>query len=303
MNTDMQPLVSIALCTYNGERFLIKQLDSLLSQDYSNIEIVIVDDGSTDHTLDIVNSYARRDSRIRYLKNEVNLGFNKNFEKAIMLTSGDYIAISDQDDVWYPNKLRLLLDNIKDNWLIFSNSRCKSKTKQAKLLDHFNPPDDYKGILLRNYVTGHTVLLRREFLKFALPFPQKGYYDWWLGFVAAYHRKIAFLDKVLTAYRVHNESVIQKRIAARNAELEEYETVTDMLTAFSGYKNLSQEDKAFINQLKYGYQLRGVKSRSIPLIKIVYNYYRELFPNQRSREMLSKLKFALKFSKGLHANL
>ena len=293
-----EPLISVALCTYNGAKYIKEQLDSITCQTYRNLEIMIVDDGSSDGTLEIIKVYAAKDSRVRCFQNSLNLGFNKNFEKAIGLTSGDYIAISDQDDIWLPNKLQTLLDNINGNWLIFSNSCFIGTTEnKGRLLNHFRLPDDFKGILLCNFVTGHTALINREFLKYVLPFPQKGYYDWWMGFVAAYHHKLAFTDQVLTCYRVHHESVIQQRTEFGKAKLEEYGTVGIMLNNFSGYKNLSVQDKKFIDQLQYGYQLKGSRSWSLPLIKLVYEYYKELFPNSKPRRSLSKLNFAFKFSK------
>src|ERR1700761_1761213 len=188
-----QPLISVALCTYNGEKYIAEQLDSIISQTYKNLEIVVVDDCSIDRTFEIVSAYASRDSRIKCFKNVVNLGFNKNFEKAVTLTTGDYIAISDQDDIWLPEKLQLLSEHVGDNWLIFSNSDFINNTDGYKLVNDFKLPSDYKGILLFNYVTGHTTLISREFLKSVLPFPDDGYYDWWMGFVASYHHKIAFL--------------------------------------------------------------------------------------------------------------
>lgn len=297
-----EPLISVALCTYNGEKYIKEQLDSIVGQSYKKLEIIIVDDVSTDRTFEIVSAFSESDSRIKCYKNDVNLGFNKNFEKAITLTTGEYIAISDQDDVWLPDKLQLLLDHIKSNWLIFSNSGYMGNRNKGKLLKNFKLPVDYKWILLRNFITGHTALLHRELLSLALPFPQKGYYDWWLGFVAAYHHKITFLDEVLTYYRVHDESVIKKQQHLKKAELVEYENITVMLDAFAGYKNLRPADKVFINQLKNAYQLKGSKSRSVPLMKIVYKYYHELFPIRKTWKSLAKVIFAFKYSKGVEIN-
>jgi glycosyltransferase involved in cell wall biosynthesis len=103
-----QPLVSVAMCTYNGEKFINLQLDSILAQTYHNLELVIVDDGSTDETFNIISDYAKKDGRIKCFKNEVNLGFNKNYERAIKLTTGEFIAISDQDDIWLPHKMMMM---------------------------------------------------------------------------------------------------------------------------------------------------------------------------------------------------
>ena len=100
MHPTEQPLVSIAICTYNGERFLKKQIDSLLNQGYSNIEIIAVDDRSTDRTWDMLQEYAQKDKRVQTYQNEKNLGYARNFEKAITLCKGDFIALADQDDIW-----------------------------------------------------------------------------------------------------------------------------------------------------------------------------------------------------------
>src|ERR1700761_555678 len=115
-------LVSIAVCTYNGERFLSKQLDSLLRQSYSNIEIVIADDCSTDNTWSILQDYADKDARVKPYKNKYNLGHTLNFEKAIKLCKGEYIALCDQDDIWETDKISVFMENVGDVMLVYHNS-------------------------------------------------------------------------------------------------------------------------------------------------------------------------------------
>ena len=293
------PLISIVLCTYNGEKFLSEQLDSIITQSYKNIELIILDDCSDDCTTDIINIYAKKDSRIKTFFNEANLGFNKNFEKALGLATGEYIAISDQDDVWLPQKVQLSLDNIKSNWLLFSNSSYLGDLKQGRLLNSFRLPASYKGILLRNHVTGHTSLMHRDFLRMVLPFPRDGYYDWWMGFVASYYNKITFFDEVLTLYRIHPGSVVQTRLNAGNIKQQEFENTLKMLNAFAGYRNLRPEDKVFIDQLRDAYQLRKGEKSSGPLMKLIVKHYRELFPNRKPWKILTKHIFARKFSRGI----
>lgn len=96
--------VSIVLCSYNGEHFLKTQLDSIVCQTYPIHELIIQDDGSTDHTLDIAREYAAQYPFIRVEQHPQNLGFNRNFENALKKATGDFIAIADQDDIWYPEK-------------------------------------------------------------------------------------------------------------------------------------------------------------------------------------------------------
>lgn len=292
-----QPLISVALCTFNGEQYIAEQLKTILGQDYRNLEIIIVDDNSQDETVSILSEYAALDNRIKLFINETNLGFNKNFEKALSLTSGDFIAISDQDDIWLPEKISKLWKNIADDWLIFSNSGFIGDA-EGELLPGFKLPGDYKGILLHNFVTGHTVLMCRELLQFVLPVPETGYYDWWFGFVASYHHKIACLPEKLTLHRIHTSSVMWKVDKGVDSKWKRYRDISAMLTAFSQYKALKPADKTFITQLRDAYRLKGSKPVSIPLINMVTRYYDALFPNIRPRKGFSRLNFAFKYSKG-----
>src|SRR5690606_8533255 len=99
-------LISVALCTYNGDRFLEEQLDSIVLQDYPFLEIVISDDCSGDRTWEILENYQERfPEQIRLYRNEQNMGYNRNFEIALSHCKGDYIAIADQDDIWLKDKL------------------------------------------------------------------------------------------------------------------------------------------------------------------------------------------------------
>ena len=116
-------LVSIAMCTYNGEKYLRGQLDSIIGQTYKNLEIIIVDDGSKDATMHILNTYASIDNRIKIFQNEKNLGFVQNFSKAISLCNGDFIALADQDDIWKKNKIEVFINEIGENTLIYSDAQ------------------------------------------------------------------------------------------------------------------------------------------------------------------------------------
>lgn len=297
-------LVSIALCTYNGEKYLAKQLDSILNQTYTNLDIVILDDLSTDNTFNIALQYASKDARIRCIRNDENLGFNKNFEKALSISKGAYIAISDQDDIWEPHKIRTLVDNIGDNWLMFSNSAFITEAglpAEGTLLHNFKLASrDFRSLLLFNYVTGHTCLMAREFLHYVLPFPANGYYDWWMGFVALYHQKLSYTDELLTRYRIHQSSVIQNVVRNKHEfELTDFNTTLAMLGNFADYKNLSEKDKRFINALYKACRQRLKRSYYLPLVMIVYNYYHTFFHINKKRKPLSKLGFALRYSRKL----
>ena len=110
--------VSIVVCTYNGEKYLRDQIDSLLVQTYPIYEIIIQDDGSTDGTWAIIEEYVEKHPKlIRGIRNEHNLGWNQNFYAAIMNATGDYIACCDQDDYWMPDKIERQVQEIGNKLL------------------------------------------------------------------------------------------------------------------------------------------------------------------------------------------
>lgn len=207
-------LVSVALCTYNGEKYLKEQLDSIIQQSYKNIEIIICDDCSTDNTINIVNEYITKYDFIKLYRNTNNLGFKKNFEKAIYLCKGFYIALSDQDDIWDKNKLEVLIDNINDNVLIYSNAKlidkfgnyidqCLVNTKRNLVSGRNN-----KAFLFDNCVSGNTILFKRALVKYILPIPNEvSFHDIWIAFVAATYGSIGYYHEPLISYRRYPEQV------------------------------------------------------------------------------------------------
>lgn len=207
------PKVSIALCTYNGQKFLGKQLDSLVGQTYQNLELIIVDDNSTDETHKILSDYARRFQFIQVYQNEFNLGFVKNFEKAVKFCDGDFIAISDQDDIWELNKIETLINEIEDNDLVYHGSLFINENdkpiQDLKLSDKTNLYSNQSNLyfLFNNSISGHASMFKKELLEYALPFDERFYYDWWLAFVASSIGKIKYVDKLLVKYRQHNHNI------------------------------------------------------------------------------------------------
>lgn len=209
-----QNAVSIALCTYNGERYLREQLDSILQQDYENInEIVCVDDRSTDNTWEILNEYAYKYTAFKIFKNDSNLGFIKNYEKAITLCNNPFIAISDQDDIWYSNKITKLITAIGKNMMVYSDNEYIDQNGESlgvKFSDKRNltMTTSCLNFTLFNGISGHTVLLNKELLNYALPFPADIHYDWWLAFCASQHSNIPYVNEALVGYRQHVSNAV-----------------------------------------------------------------------------------------------
>ncbi len=205
-NTNKQPLVSIAMATYNGEKYLQEQLDSIYNQTYKNIEVIVTDDCSTDGTVEILERYAASHG-LKYYVNEWNLGFVKNFERALSHCHGEYIALADQDDIWLSEKLETLMDKIGSNMMIHSD--CAVIDGEGKIISPaWKRENGYmihtNNLLFKNVVTGCTVLLHKTLLRKALPFPEGlTYHDWWLALCAAEGNKLVYTRDCLTYYREH----------------------------------------------------------------------------------------------------
>ncbi|MDR3113280.1 MAG: glycosyltransferase family 2 protein [Endomicrobium sp.] len=202
-------LVSIALATYNGERFLKKQLDSLLAQTYKNIEIIVCDDYSSDGTLSLLKSYPQ----IKILQNKKNLGFVKTFEKVLYQAKGDYIALCDQDDIWLPDKIEFLIKEFGNNVLLHSdayiiddNDNIIYDTISAKIKKSLTNKT-FTDYIRKFSITGCCAIFKKELLQTALPFPQNTlFHDWWLAICAAKSGKIKYIEKPLIKYRIHNNN-------------------------------------------------------------------------------------------------
>jgi len=205
------PLVSIAMCTYNGARYLREQLDSLARQIYPRLEIIVVDDYSTDETMAILEEYSNQ-LPLKIYRNKTNLGYIKNFEKAISLCTGSFIAPCDQDDIWLPEKIEKLVNFCQDKLLVYCDAELIDPTGQQlqqKVSDVVNPVRSAEPVklLFNNCTPGHTILFHQQLVKSALPFPDNVYHDWWLMYTAATLGKVGYLPFTLVQYRQHPANV------------------------------------------------------------------------------------------------
>ena len=207
-----EPLISIALCTYNGARYLREQLDSLLTQTYRHIEIVAVDDASTDESAAILAEYGARDERLRLSINAANIGFRANFEHALSLCRGQFIAPCDQDDIWLPEKLSALMQVIGAHAMAYCDSefvdeRGVSLHRPMSSRCNMISSEDPAEFVAANCVAGHAMVFRRELLDRVLPVPDCFYYDWWIAAVAANSGGVVYCDRRLVQYRIHDRNV------------------------------------------------------------------------------------------------
>lgn len=200
-------MISVCLASYNGAKYIKEQLDSILLQIEPNDEIIISDDGSTDNTLEIVNSY--HDSRIRVFHNARH-GYVHNFENALKQVRGDIIFLSDQDDVWFPNKVKKCKELLATYIMVNHNSLLTDGDGKEMGCDFFSLHHSRGGYwhsLLRNSYSGCCMAFRREVLEKGLPFPPHVItHDLWLGLIAEKMGKCYFCAEPLIYYRRHGNN-------------------------------------------------------------------------------------------------
>ncbi len=208
--------ISVAIATYNGEKYIRKQIDSILNQTLQPSEIIICDDGSTDSTCDIIENYKKTEN-ISFYTNKTNLGYVKNFEKALSLCSYNLIALADQDDIWREDKLEILSKEIGSNILIFSDMKLIDDNDKiiAESFENYQKiwyPESadirLASIFWENYLTGCSCMIKKELYNECFPFPNEFPHDYWLAIRAASLNKIKHIDEKLTYYRKHSSNTI-----------------------------------------------------------------------------------------------
>lgn len=222
----MKDSVSIAMTTFNGERFLRKQLDSIYSQTRLPNEVIVCDDCSTDGTVAILEEY-KINKGLTYFVNESQLGVNANFFKAISLCQGDYIAICDQDDIWLPEKIELSLKKLKqiekDSFALVYSSKVDIDA-EGNLISKISASDkDYCGNV-RSFFSpnpvcqGCSMLLNRKLVDYVLSKYQSLkfshtylIYDAFICFTCVMIGQKCDMDKQLLLYRRHDNNVLGRR--------------------------------------------------------------------------------------------
>ena len=209
-------MISVTMATYNGKAYVKEQIDSILAQTIQEFELVVCDDYSTDNTYQILEKYAAKDSRIKIFRNDFNLGFKKNFEKAISLCTGEYIALCDQDDIWLPNHLELLKRNLEGYSLscgnmevIDLNGNSLGTTWDKECHFYYTEGNYLYMLLLRgNKFQGASMMMKRDFVKKLLPISDAiKYHDIWFAVCACMEQGLHYTTDVITKYRVHGNNV------------------------------------------------------------------------------------------------
>ena len=287
-----QPLVSIALCTYNGEQFLKKQIDSLLQQTYTRLQIIVCDDASRDGTKIILETFD--DPRLKKIYNVENIGYIKNFEQAINLCEGNFIALCDQDDIWKPHKIETMLNNIDAAWLLFCDSELIDENdnflnKKISDLRNLQNCKTLPGYVWSNCVWGHAILMNKNLLSYSLPVPEGAKHDIWLGFTAACLEKIKYLPESLTLYRQHttSQTITLPVKAIRRDQNKRYKDYIEKLQWIKCMKDfVPNPEIAFFNELHKLYRdlnkTNGIKLFRFLLLnrKKIFSFRKKSYPSQ-----------------------
>lgn len=212
-------MVSVCMATYNGAKFVKVQIDSILCQIAPDDELIISDDGSTDGTLDIIRSY--NDNRIRLFNNEGRHGFTANFYNAFIKARGEYIFVSDQDDIWTSDKYAKVMSYLQDYFLVHHDSIIVDEDNNIIIDSFYGYYHNGSGILKNMYKStfyGSHMAFSKSFLQECLPFPDTKEigYDLWIGLVAIMNAKnpqfvqngkgIIFITDKLIRYRRHDNA-------------------------------------------------------------------------------------------------
>mgnify|MGYP000894578244 FL=1 len=250
--------IDILMATYNGEKYLAEQLDSIINQTYHNWNLLIRDDNSTDRTLEIIQDYQKKDNRIKLLKdNKGNLGIVKNFEELLKNSESEFIMFSDQDDIWIENKLDVYLktaEKIKiKGFLLHSDAVLFNKNKSdASTRTFISKKAEKKGLentFFNYFVQGATILISKEIKNFILPFPKEAYlHDRYIHLISELFFERIFVNEALIYYRQHGDN----QIGAKN-------TIRELLSK------------------------RYFDERDRQLIKVIYNKYGSLLAYDKKK--------------------
>lgn len=219
----MEEQIDVLIATYNGEKYIKEQIDSILNQTHKNIKLIISDDCSNDNTVNILKEYEIKDKRIELYLQEKNLGVVKNIEFLLSKVQAPYFMLADQDDYWMPEKAEKSLTELKEKEadLVFGdlevvdenlNTMYSSFNDYMLLSRKINKYiESYKINYLYNCVTGCTILAKRETIKYILPLPTTSkhlIHDHWIGIMVALYGKLAYIKEKYIKYRQHGNNQV-----------------------------------------------------------------------------------------------
>lgn len=289
--------IDILLATYNGEKFVKEQIESILNQTYENFNLIISDDASTDNTLNILEEYEKKDTRIKVFKKERNEGLIDNFEFLLKNVTSDYFMFSDQDDIWKKDKIEKSINKLKEenSGLVYTDleivdeklnviypSYWKYKQIYIKIIKYNN----FEALYLNNFVTGCTILAKSKYIKDILPLPRNSKFvlhDYWTALIISAKDKISYVEEPTIQYRQHKNNRVGS--SRKSDQLENFEDLRNLfirvkIEHFEVFKEniekiKTKESSKYTNEaLKYFENLKKVKYINLKNWKLFFRLYK-----------------------------
>lgn len=289
--------IDILLATYNGEKFVKEQIESILNQTYENFNLIISDDASTDNTLNILEEYEKKDTRIKVFKKEKNKGLIDNFEFLLKNVTSDYFMFSDQDDIWKKDKIEKSINKLKEenSGLVYTDleivdeklnviypSYWKYKQIYKKIIKYNN----FEALYLNNFVTGCTILAKSKYIKDILPLPRNSKFvlhDYWTALIISAKDKISYVEEPTIQYRQHKNNRVGS--SRKSDQLENFEDLRNLfirvkIEHFEVFKEniekiKTKESSKYTNEaLKYFENLKKVKYINLKNWKLFFRLYK-----------------------------
>lgn len=293
---DGEEKVDVLIATYNGEKYIKEQIESILNQTYKNIQLIISDDCSTDKTREILKQY-EQNNKIKIFYQEKNLGYIKNFDFLLNQVESDLYMLSDQDDVWKPEKIEKSVEKLKKENLdlVFGDLEVVDKNLNTiyESFDKYMKLDrkikkcigNYELQYLYNCITGCTILSKKEYLKKILPLPTNSKYmvhDYWIGLMISLNGKIGYIHEKYIKYRQHGNN--QVGIGKETYKCKKLDQVRNLfievkLGIFEAYvqnedkfpENLRKQNKQVLNYYK---SLKNKKNFNFKNWNLFYKLYK-----------------------------
>lgn len=289
--------IDILLATYNGEKFVKEQIESILNQTYENFNLIISDDASTDNTLNILEEYEKKDTRIKVFKKEKNKGLIDNFEFLLKNVTSDYFMFSDQDDIWKKDKIEKSINKLKEesSGLVYTDleivdeklnviypSYWKYKQIYIKIIKYNN----FEALYLNNFVTGCTILAKSKYIKDILPLPRNSKFvlhDYWTALIISAKDKISYVEEPTIQYRQHKNNRVGS--SRKSDQLENFEDLRNLfikvkIEHFEVFKEniekiKTKEISKYTNEaLKYFENLKKVKYINLKNWNLFFRLYK-----------------------------
>ena len=289
--------IDILLATYNGEKFVKEQIESILNQTYENFNLIISDDASTDNTLNILEEYEKKDTRIKIFKKEKNKGLIDNFEFLLKNVTSDYFMFSDQDDIWKKDKIEKSINKLKEesSGLVYTDleivdeklnviypSYWKYKQIYKKIIKYNN----FEALYLNNFVTGCTILAKSKYINDILPLPRNSKFvlhDYWTALIISAKDKISYVEEPTIQYRQHKNNRVGS--SRKSDQLENFEDLRNLfikvkIEHFEVFKENIEKIKTkelskYTNEaLKYFENLKKVKYINLKNWNLFFRLYK-----------------------------